>query len=135
MVPNGNYSSLGLEYFCTENDEFWNCSDEELIELAKNEIKQLNLADPESIFDAFVVRMPKAYPIYSTGYKQHLQTIKNYISEFPNLQCIGRNGMFKYNNMDHSILTALLAVENIFGANNDIWCVNTDHEYHECAKA
>ncbi len=131
MVPDGNYSSLGVEYFCTEGDDLWSRPDEELIKLAKQEIKQLGLADPAGVFDAFVVRMPKTYPVYSMDYKQYLQTIKNYLANFRNLQCIGRNGMFKYNNMDHSILSALLAVENIFGAHYDIWAVNTEDQYHE----
>jgi protoporphyrinogen oxidase len=131
MVPDENKSSLGLEYFCTENDELWNCPDEKLIELAKKEIAKLKLADPDTICDAFVIRMPKTYPVYSMGYSEHLEVIKNYLSGIKNLQCIGRNGMFKYNNMDHSILSAMLAVDNIYGAHNDLWSVNTEEEYHE----
>lgn len=131
MVASDDCSSLGLEYFCTENDQLWKSPDEQLIELGKSEIKKLGLAEPESVFDAFVIRMPKTYPVYSSGYRKHLDTIKNYLATFKNLQCVGRNGMFRYNNMDHSILSALLAVENVFGANHDIWSVNADEEYHE----
>jgi len=135
MVPDENTSSLGLEYFCTEGDDVWESCDEELIELAKREIKELGLAEPSSVFDAFVARMPKTYPVYQAGYREHLRVIKNYLAGFENLQCIGRNGMFKYNNMDHSILSALLAVENIFGADNDLWSVNVEEEYHEQARS
>lgn len=135
MVPDENTSSLGLEYFCTEGDELWNLPDEELVELAKKEMNILGLADTAAIFDAFVVRMPKTYPVYQSGYNEHLQVIRESLAGFENLQCIGRNGMFKYNNMDHSILSALLAVENIFGAKNDLWSVNVEEEYHEEAKA
>jgi len=135
MVPDENSSSLGLEYFCTEGDELWNSTDSDLIELAKKEIKKLGIADPASVFDAFVLRMPKTYPVYFMDYKQYLEVIKKYLAGFGNLQCIGRNGMFKYNNMDHSISSALLAVENIFGANNNLWAVNTEEEYHEQANA
>ncbi len=135
MVPDDDSSSLGLEYFCTEGDQLWETRDEELIELGKNEIKKLRLADPQTVFDAFVIRMPKTYPVYSMDYRIHLQKIKDCLGRFANLQCIGRNGMFKYNNMDHSILSALLAVDNIFGADNDLWSVNTEEEYHEQAGA
>ncbi|NIP25490.1 MAG: FAD-dependent oxidoreductase [Phycisphaerae bacterium] len=134
MVPDKNNSSLGLEYFCAENDELWNSSNEELIELAKKEIDKLKLARPESVFDAFVIRTPKTYPVYSMDYSLHLNTIKKYLVKYKNLQCIGRNGMFKYNNMDHSILSGLLAVENILGAKHNLWEINTDNEYHEQAK-
>jgi len=134
MVPDTETSSLGLEYFCTEGDRLWQMPDEELIELGKKEIAQLKLAEPDSVFDAFVVRTPKTYPVYSLGYDSHLDVVKNYLAGFKNLQCIGRNGMFKYNNMDHSILSAMLAVENIFGADNDLWAVNTEQDYHEQAE-
>lgn len=135
MVPDPEQSSLGLEYFCTEGDEFWNMSDEKLIELAKEEMGRLELAEPKSVFDAFVVRTPKTYPVYSMDYCKNLDVVKNYTSQFLNLQCIGRNGMFKYNNMDHSILSALLAVDNIFGAKNNLWNVNTEQDYHEQIKS
>lgn len=134
MVPDKNRSSLGLEYFCTENDELWSSSDEELIELAKKEIGKLKLAWPDSVFDAFVIRTPKTYPVYSMDYSIHLNIIKKYLVKYKNLQSIGRNGMFKYNNMDHSILSGMLAVENILGAKHNLWEINTEDEYHEQAK-
>ena len=134
MVPDKNRSSLGLEYFCTENDELWSSPDEELIELAKKEIGKLKLAWPDSVFDAFVIRTPKTYPVYSMDYSIHLNIIKKYLVKYKNLQCVGRNGMFKYNNMDHSILSGMLAVENILGAKHNLWKINTEDEYHEQAK-
>ncbi|MBT3484383.1 MAG: NAD(P)/FAD-dependent oxidoreductase [Desulfobacula sp.] len=130
MVPE-NKSSLGLEYFCWEGDEIWTMSDKDLIQLGKKEIKQLKLIDTDKIFDGFVVRMPKCYPIYDEHYVRHIETIKTYLKQFKNLQLCGRYGLFKYNNMDHSILTALYAVENILSANHNLWNVNADDDYHE----
>ncbi len=135
MVPNENVSSLGMEYFCDENDELWNTADEDLISMAGEEIDKLELAEKKAITDAFVIRCPKTYPVYSIGYETNLQIIKEYLGGISNLQCIGRNGMFKYNNMDHSILSGLLAADNILGGQNDLWAINTEEEYHEQAKA
>ena len=130
MVPD-NKSSLGLEYFCWEDDEIWTMADKDLIELGKKEIQRLGLVDTSKIFDGFVVRMPKCYPVYDEYYAGHIETIKNYLKQFKNLQLCGRYGLFKYNNMDHSILTALYAVDNVIGANHDVWDVNADDDYHE----
>ena len=104
-------------------------SDEELFALGKKELALVNLNAP--IIDGCVVRVPKAYPVYNRGYESHLNTIKNFLEGFSNLAPMGRYGMFKYNNSDHSILTALLSVENILGASHDVWSVNTETEYHE----
>jgi protoporphyrinogen oxidase len=131
MVPDQNQSSLGLEYFCTSGDELWSRSDDDLIELGKAEIRQLGLADPADVFDAFVVRTPNTYPVYSMDYRENLRVVRDYVNGFSNLQCIGRNGLFKYNNMDHSIYSALLAVDNLFGAHNDVWSVNVEEQYYE----
>lgn len=131
MIPEGNYSSLGLEYFCWEGDELWSATDKELLELGKTEIKRLGIVNQEEIIDGFVIRMPKCYPVYDEKYEANLLKIQNYLSQFTNLQLCGRYGLFKYNNMDHSILTALYAVENILGAQHNIWSVNADDEYHE----
>jgi len=131
MVPAGEVSSLGLEYFCSEGDDLWNAADEDLVSLGKSEIDKLALADSNTVFDAFVIRTPKTYPVYSTDYNKHLSKLKDFVCTISNLQCIGRNGMFKYNNMDHSILSGLLAADNIQGANNDLWAINTEEEYHE----
>jgi len=131
MVPDKKYSSLGLEYFCNEGGDLWTKGNDELIALAKEEIGRLGLARSGDVFDGFVVRMPKCYPVYDGEYRQQLDTIREYLSGFGNLQLCGRYGLFKYNNMDHSMLTAMLAVENVLGAGHDVWGINADDDYHE----
>lgn len=131
MVPDPSKTCLGLEYFCFKGDGLWNTPDDELIELASNELDILGLVDKKDVEDGAVVRMPKAYPVYDSVYAGALETIKNFLADFKNLYLVGRNGMHKYNNQDHSMLTAMLAVKNILGANYDIWSVNEDKEYHE----
>lgn len=131
MVPDENKTCLGLEYFCFEGDGLWNMSDEDLVALGTKEIGILGLADPNDVEDGTVVRMPKAYPVYDSVYAEAVETIKEFLAELSNLHLIGRNGMHKYNNQDHSMLTAMLAVKNILGANYDVWAVNADDEYHE----
>lgn len=131
MVPDQTKSSLGCEYFATENDELWSMDDQELIQLAQKELGLLGLADPAKIFDSFVVRVPKAYPVFDIDYAGKVAEIRKNIDLITNLQPIGRYGMYRYNNMDHSILTGMLAARNALGANYDIWNVNTENEYHE----
>jgi len=131
MVSGKNKTALGLEYFCSEGDELWNMKDEDLIKLGLEELEKIKLGKKADFADGFVARVPKAYPVYDAGYKQNIKTIRRYLDKFKNLQPIGRYGMFKYNNMDHSILTGLYAAENILGSRNDIWTVNADKEYHE----
>ena len=130
MVPEGK-SSLGLEYFCWENDDLWEMADDDLLALGKEEIAKLGIVDPNKVFDGFVVRMPKCYPVYDAYYADHIAVIRKYLARFTNLHLCGRYGLFRYNNMDHSILTALHAVENVLGANHDVWAINEDDEYHE----
>ena len=131
MVPDANKTCLGLEYFCFEGDGLWNMADEDLVALGKKEIGLLGLANPEDVEDGTVVRMPKAYPVYDSVYAEAVDTIREFLADLGNLHLIGRNGMHKYNNQDHSMLTAMLAVKNILGANYDVWAVNADDEYHE----
>ncbi len=132
MVPDPNKTCLGMEYFVFENDELWSSPDEKLIELAKREIAQLGLARPEEIEDGTVVRMHKAYPMYDSGWAQKVDKIRRYLeASLPNLQLVGRNGMHKYNNQDHSMMTALCAARNILGAKYDLWTINTEPDYHE----
>ena len=131
MVPDARHSSLGLEYFCWEGDELWATANDQLLALGRKEAVSLGLLSESAIMDGFVVRMPKCYPVYDSHYARHMAVIRDYLRRFNNLQCCGRYGLFKYNNMDHSILTALYAVENIFGASHDVWEVNADDEYHE----
>ncbi len=131
MVPQPGRTCLGLEYFCFEGDGLWTTSDEELIALATRELEQLGLVPPGLVRDGAVIRMPKAYPIYDGEYRAHLDVVRSWIDPIANLHTVGRNGMHKYNNQDHSMLTAMMAVWNMQGATHDIWAVNTDFEYHE----
>jgi protoporphyrinogen oxidase len=131
MVKDG-YSCLGLEYFVNENEFLWNMEDAPLIELAKSEISSLGLA-PQECEEGHVVRVKKAYPVYDDTYDSNILQIRNWLEKFwPQIQTVGRNGMHRYNNQDHSMLTAMQAVDNIFlAAENDLWLVNLDDEYHE----
>jgi protoporphyrinogen oxidase len=131
MVPNPDKTCLGLEYFCFENDYLWNMPDEQLIELAKTELEELGFVNPMDVEDGAVVRMPKAYPIYDSTYQESLKIIRQFLDSINNFQPIGRNGLHKYNNQDHSMLTAIKAAENVLGANHDIWQVNEEQEYLE----
>ncbi len=131
MVPDPEMTSLGMEYFCFEGDNLWNATDYDLAQLAIREAVQIGLVQASEVKDAFVVRMAKAYPIYDQHYQDHLKIIKEWVCQFANLQPVGRNGMHHYNNQDHSMMTAMLAVRNIQGGNYDCWKVNTEAEYHE----
>ena len=131
MVPEPGKTCLGMEYFCFEGDGLWTSTDAELIAQASGELAQLGLAPGANVVDGAVVRVKKAYPTYDATYREHLDVIQDYLKLIPNLHTVGRNGMHKYNNQDHSMYTAMLAVENMHGAAHDIWSVNTDFEYHE----
>ena len=131
MVPDPNKTCLGLEYFCFEEDDLWTMSNRELIELGKRELEILGFAEATSVEDATVVRVPKAYPVYDLHYKCALNEVCEFLNGIDNLQLIGRNGMHRYNNMDHSMLTAIYAARNINGANHNLWAVNEEQEYHE----
>ncbi len=131
MVPEPGRTCLGLEYFCFEGDGLWAASDDELVALASRELEQLGLVPPGLVRDGTVIRMPKAYPIYDAAYREHLDVVRSWIDPIANLHTVGRNGMHKYNNQDHSMLTAMMAIWNMHGARHDIWAVNTDFEYHE----
>jgi protoporphyrinogen oxidase len=134
MVPEEGKTCVGMEYFCFKGDGLWSTPDDELIALATKELDQLGLASAEAVFDGRVIRVPKAYPVYDGEYTDHLAKAREFIDPIENLHCVGRNGMHKYNNQDHSMLTAMLALENMRGANHDTWAVNTDFEYHETQK-
>jgi protoporphyrinogen oxidase len=131
MVPDPTKTCLGLEYFCFEGDGLWTMSDEDLIELGKKELEVLGLARSSDVIDGAVVRMPKAYPVYDGTYSNAVKVVRQFVDGLGNLQLVGRNGMHKYNNQDHSMLTAMLAARNILGENYDLWAVNVDEEYHE----
>ena len=132
MVPDAGHTCLGMEYFCFEGDGLWESSDADLITLASREIEILGLASASLVVDGTVVRMKKAYPIYDAEYRGHLDNVREVIDPIPNLHSVGRNGMHKYNNQDHSMYTAMLTLDNMAGtARHDVWAVNTDFEYHE----
>jgi protoporphyrinogen oxidase len=132
MTPDPSRSCVGLEYFCFEGDALWSSSDEELVALAGRELEQLGLIGPGRVVGGHVVRVPKAYPVYDGEYAERVEAIRHWLDAVPNLQQIGRNGLHRYNNSDHSMLTGLRAVENLCdGAAHDIWSVNADSVYHE----
>ena len=131
MVPVAGKTCLGLEYFCFKGDGLWSAPDEDLLARAARELEQLGLASASDVEDGAVIRMPKAYPIYDSAYRGHLDVVRSFIDPVANLHTVGRNGMHKYNNQDHSMLTAMMAVWNMQGASHDVWDVNTDFEYHE----
>ena len=138
MVPDEEKTCLGLEYFCFEGDELWTMEDEDLVELGKREVEKLGFIDVKEVVDAKVIRVPKAYPVYDATYRDSLEIVKEFLSNIKNLQLVGRNGMHNYNNQDHSMLTAMLAVENVLRGGaatvHDLWEVNTEQEYHEETK-
>ena len=132
MVPDASKTCLGLEYFCSEGDALWAMEDPQLIALASEEIVRLNLGiNPDEIEDGCVIRQYKAYPVYDGDYRAHLEVLQDYVKNFENLQTVGRNGMHRYNNQDHSMLTAMLAARNILGESHDLWNVNVERSYHE----
>ncbi|MBI1922560.1 MAG: NAD(P)/FAD-dependent oxidoreductase [Geobacter sp.] len=135
MLADPARTALGVEYFCTEGDELWRMKDESLIALALEELEKVRLGSKADFLDGFVTRVPKAYPVYDADYPRNLLVIRDYLAGFSNLQPVGRYGMFKYNNMDHSILTGLQAAANALGEQHDIWSVNTDQEYLETCRA
>jgi len=132
MVPDPSKCCIGMEYFVFENDELWSMANEKLVAMATKEIARLGLVREDEVIDGTVVRMPKAYPMYDAGWHEQVLLIRNWLERhLPNLQLVGRNGMHKYNNQDHSMMTALYAARNIMGEAHDLWAVNTDEEYHE----
>jgi protoporphyrinogen oxidase len=134
MVPDSDKVCYGLEYFCFEHDGLWDSSDGDLIELAKRELIKIGLAKEGDLVDGCVVRQKKAYPVYDDDYARHVATIRQELEDrYPNLHLVGRNGMHKYNNQDHAMMTAMLCVENIVADTKlyDLWEVNGDAEYHE----
>lgn len=131
MIPDSGTTSLGLEYFCNQGDEIWGMPDAALIDLAKHELASLGLADAADIQGGVVIRQLKAYPLYDELYRSHIEVIRAYLSGIENLQTIGRNGMHRYNNQDHSMITAILAVRNLMGERHDLWNVNTERSYQE----
>ena len=133
MVADPSKIWIGLEYFCNYNDELWNLSNSEMINLAIEELVKIGIIDKGEVQDATVIRMEKTYPAYFGTYPR-FNEVQSFLDEFDNLFPVGRNGMHKYNNMDHSMLTAMNAVDNIISERKDklnLWNINTEQEYHE----
>ena len=131
MVPDQSKTSIGMEYFCNENDLTWKKADNELVEMAIREMEAMGFGPASQVIDSYVVRQPNAYPVYDSTYKQNLLEIRNYLDNFHNLQTIGRSGMHRYNNMDHSMQTGILAAKNCCGERHDLWAVNEEKSYLE----
>jgi protoporphyrinogen oxidase len=135
MVPNENQASIGMEYFCQEGDGLWEMTTEDLVAKAAGELERLGLAKASEVSDGTVIRQPKAYPVYDTEYRAAVDVISNWLKGMENLQSVGRNGLHRYNNQDHSMLTAILAARNITLAEgetpHDLWSVNVERSYHE----
>ena len=133
MVADQNTVWIGLEYFCYETDELWKKSDAEMIALAAVEMEKIGIISKADVLDGTVIRMPKTYPAYFGAYNR-FDVVRQYVDRFENLYLVGRNGMHKYNNQDHSMLTAMIAVDNIIADRRDksnLWAVNTETEYIE----
>ena len=136
MVPDSTKTSLGLEYFCTEGDALWTMRDEALIQLATCELERIGLCRAADVEDGCVVRVPKAYPVYGSDYREALAVVREFVDSLENFRTIGRNGLHRYDNQDHAMLTGMLAVRSmVLGEPHDLWSVNTEQEYHEAARA
>ena len=132
MVPDPTTACVGLEYFCFRGDELWTMDDDALVALATEELATIGLATPEKVKRGYVVRVPMAYPMYDADYASRVDTIRGWLETIGNLDQVGRNGLHRYNNSDHSMLTAMRAVDNLLtGATHDIWAVNAESVYHE----
>ena len=132
MVPDETRTCVGLEYFCFEGDDLWSAGDDALIELGRLELERVGLAPAGKVERGWVVRVPKAYPIYDAGYAKRVEVIRAWLDGLEGLQQVGRNGLHRYNNSDHSMLTAMRAVENVVtGSDHDLWAVNAESVYHE----
>lgn len=131
MLPEPDRASIGMEYFCNESEPIWSTPDEELIALGARELEKIGLAPASSVIDGAVIRQPKAYPVYDSEYADALPVIREWLDGFENFQTVGRNGLHRYNNQDHSMLSAVYAARNILGADYDLWSVNVERSYHE----
>jgi protoporphyrinogen oxidase len=131
MLPDQNTASIGMEYFCQEGDGLWEMKDEDLRNLAAKELETLGLAKATDVIGAAIIRQPKAYPVYDGEYREALDVLEEWLLSLENFQTVGRNGLHRYNNQDHSMLSAMYAARNILGENNDVWNVNVERSYHE----
>jgi protoporphyrinogen oxidase len=133
MVPDPETTCLGLEYFCDVGDAIWSLPDSELVALGARELEHLGLARRTDVSDGVATRQTHAYPVYDSSYAAHVRRLRDYLRGFANLQTIGRNGLHRYDNQDHAMLTALLAARNALGERHDVWAVNSAAEHHESA--
>jgi protoporphyrinogen oxidase len=131
MVPDPSKASIGMEYFCHAGDGLWTMSNDALLHKAAGELEQLGLASRKDVVDGTVIRQPKAYPVYDADYREALDVIQRWIEGLENFQTIGRNGLHRYNNQDHSMLAAILAARNVLGESHDLWGINVERSYHE----
>ena len=132
MVPDPTTACVGLEYFCFAGDELWNSDDDALVQLAASELEQIGLASRDKLKRGYVVRVPMAYPMYDEHYASRVESVRGWLAGIDNLQQVGRNGLHRYNNSDHSMLSAMRAVDNLIaGGRHDIWEVNVESAYHE----
>ena len=132
MVPDPTKACVGMEYFCFAGDDLWSMADDDLVALAADELERLRLAPASKVERGYAIRVPKAYPIYDAEYAERVRVIRSFLDGIENLQQVGRNGLHRYNNSDHSMLTAMRAVDNLVaGADHDIWAVNAESVYHE----
>ena len=135
MVPDPDTACVGLEYFCFEGDQLWTMSDDALVDLAASELEELGLVARDKVRRGYAVRVPMAYPMYDSEYAERVDAIRPWLAGIENLQQVGRNGLHRYNNSDHSMLTAIRAVENLLiGTTHDLWAVNAESAYHEEAE-
>ena len=131
MLPDQETSSIGMEYFCNVGSELWEMSDAALIEKAAGELESLGLSTRDRVIDGAIIRQPKAYPVYDDKYRACVEVISGWLKTLENFQTVGRNGLHRYNNQDHSMLTAMLAADNLAGGDHDVWTVNVERSYHE----
>ena len=132
MVPDASKACVGLEYFCFQGDDLWEMDDDRLVALATRELEQLGLAKPGQVKRGYAVRVPLAYPMYDESYAEQVAKIREWLDPIQGLTQVGRNGLHRYNNSDHSMLSAMRAVDNVLGRGaHDIWAVNVESAYHE----
>ena len=132
MVPDPDTACVGMEYFCFRGDDLWTMSDEDLVKLATKELAELDLVDASKVEKGYAVRVPKAYPMYDAEYASRVEAIRTWLDPIQGLVQVGRNGLHRYNNSDHSMLSAMRAVDNLLrGTDHDIWAVNVESAYHE----
>lgn len=131
MMANENQASIGMEYFLNDDQPMWTMSDKDLINMAGKELEKIGLAPASSVVDGAIIRQPKAYPVYDSEYQTALDTVSGWLKQLENFQTVGRNGLHRYNNQDHSMLSAMYAARNIMGADYDVWNVNVERAYHE----